>query len=97
MQTERVTYLSTAEHKAQLEAFAAARGESVGSVLREAAARYIGEPQPTAEEEEALKLLVEELNKAVPAMRASLQRSIDRVRKSNADIDRKLAEMDARK
>jgi hypothetical protein len=97
MHSERVTYLSTADQKAALEAFAAARGESVGSVLREAAARYMGEPQPTAEEEEALKLLVEELNRAVPAMRASLQRSIERIRKSNAEVDRKLAEMDARK
>ena len=39
MQTERVTYLTTAEQKAALEAFAKARGESVGNVVREATAK----------------------------------------------------------
>lgn len=99
MHTERVTYLTNAEQKAALEAFAKSRGESVGSVLREAASRYMAEPEPepTEDEEEALKLLVEELNTAVPAMKASLQRSIERIKRSNAEIDRKLAEMDARK
>ena len=72
-QTERVTYLTSAERKSQLEAFAKARGESVGSVLRDAVSRYMAEPEPepTADEEEALKLLLEELNVAVPKMRAS--------------------------
>lgn len=97
MHTERVTYLTNAEQKAALEAFAKERGESVGNVLREAASRYMAEPEPTVEEKEALKLLVEELDKAVPAMRASLQRSIDRIKRSNAEIDRKLAAMDFRK
>jgi hypothetical protein len=94
MQTERVTYLTSAEQKAQLEAFAKARGESVGSVLREAAVRYISapDPEPSADEEEALKLLVAQLNEAVPAMRASLERSIASVRKSNAEVDRKMHE-----
>lgn len=99
MQTERVTYLTSAEQKAALEAFAKARGESVGNVLREAATRYISapDPEPTREEEEALKLLVAQLNEAVPAMQASLERSIARIKRSNAEIDRKLAEMDARR
>jgi hypothetical protein len=99
LQTERVTYLTSAERKAQLEAFARARGESVGSVLRDAVTRYMAEPEPepTAEEEEALKLLRDELNAAVPAMRASLEKSIERIKRSNADISRKLAEMEARR
>jgi hypothetical protein len=94
MQTERVTYLTSAEQKAALEAFAKARGESVGNVLREATLRYISapDPDPTAEEEEALRLLVDQLNEAVPAMRASLERSIVNVRKSNAELDRKMRE-----
>lgn len=94
MQTERVTYLTNAEQKAALEAFAKARGESVGSVLREAAARYMAEPDPapTSDEEEALKLLVAQLREAVPAMRASLERSIATIRKSNAEVDRKMRE-----
>ncbi|MGN6500360.1 MAG: hypothetical protein ACTHKM_09465 [Tsuneonella sp.] len=90
MHTERVTYLATADQKAALEAFAKERGESVGSVLREAAARYMGEPQATAEEEQALKLLVQQLEEAVPAMHASLDRSIARLKRTNAEIDRKM-------
>ena len=43
MQTERVTYLTSAEHKAALEAFAKARGESVGNVVREATTSYMAE------------------------------------------------------
>lgn len=94
MQTERVTYLTSADRKAQLEAFAKARGESVGSVLRDAVTRYMAEPdpEPTDEEAEALKLLLEELNAAVPKMRASLQRSIDGLRETREYVDRNFRE-----
>jgi hypothetical protein len=99
MQTERVTYLTSAERKAALEAFAKARGESVGSVLREAVTRYMAEPEPepSAEEEEALKMLLEELNAAVPKMRASLQRSIDGLRETRGYVDRSFREAGLRK
>ena len=99
MQTERVTYLTSAERKAQLEAFAKGRGESVGSVLRDAVTRYMAEPEPepTAEEEEALKLLLNELNTAVPQMRASLQRSIDGLRETREYVDRTFREAGLRK
>ena len=100
MQTERVTYLTNAEQKAALEAFAKARGESVGSVLREAAARYISEPdageQPNAEEMAELSAIVQEVAKAVPEMRASLRRSIDRIVESRKTVARAFAEMEAR-
>ena len=100
MQTERVTYLTNAEQKAALEAFAKARGESVGSVLREAAARYISEPdageQPSAEEMAELSAIVQEVAKAVPEMRASLRRSIDRIAESRKTVARAFAEMEAR-
>ena len=94
MHTERVTYLTNAEQKAALEAFAKARGESVGNVLREAAARYMAEPDPTPtpDEEEALQLLAAQLQEAVPAMRASLERSIATIKRSNAEVDRKMRE-----
>ena len=77
LQTERVTYLTSAEHKAALEAFAKSRGESVGNVVREATARYIG--QPTDEEEAELAALVEQVNEAVPKMRASIDRMNERL------------------
>ena len=72
MHTERVTYLSTIDQKAALEAFAKSRGESVGNVVREATARYIG--QPTEAEEAELATLVEQVNEALPKMRATLDR-----------------------
>jgi hypothetical protein len=91
MQTERVTYLTSVEHKAALEAFAKSRGESVGNVVREATARYIAaEPTLSDDEEEALKILAAELKEAVPKMRDSLERSIALLKKSNAEIDRKM-------
>ena len=92
LQSERVTYLTSAEQKAALEAFAKSRGESVGNVVREATARYISEPNLSTDEEEALKVLAAELDEAVPKMRASLERSIARLKKSNDDIDRKMRE-----
>jgi hypothetical protein len=95
IQTERVTYLTSTEQKAALEAFAKKRGESVGNVLREAAVRYMAEPDlaPTPDEEEALKLLLEELNTAVPKMRASLDRSINNMRETREYVDSRLREM----
>ncbi len=77
MQTERVTFLTSREHKAALDAFASERGESVGNVVREATARFIG--APTAEEEAELAALVEQVNEAVPKMRASIDRITDRL------------------
>ena len=94
MQTERVTYLTNVEQKAALEAFARERGESVGSVLREAAARYISEPevgeQPSAAEMAELSAIVQEVALAVPEMQASFRRSIKRIEDSQAKIDRKM-------
>jgi hypothetical protein len=95
MQTERVTYLTSAEHKAQLEAFAKARGESVGSVLREATARYIG--QPTAKEEAELAALVEQVNEAIPKMNATIDDMQKTLRSTHLEVDRMLREMGARK
>jgi hypothetical protein len=94
MQTERVTYLTSAEHKSQLEAFAKARGESVGNVLREATARYIG--QPSDDEEAELAALVVEVNKAIPKMEAALDEMSRKMRETHKEVDRMLREMGAR-
>ncbi|WP_420605269.1 hypothetical protein [Novosphingopyxis sp.] len=92
MQSERVTYLTNAEQKAALEAFAKARGESVGSVVREATTRYMAERSDDCDEqaqtEELLELLVQELEQAVPRWNAnfdSMEASIDRARRAIAD------------
>jgi hypothetical protein len=98
MQTERVTYLTSAEQKAALEAFAKARGESVGSVLREATSQYMAQsPEASAEEEAAINLLADELEAAIPRWNAkfdSMEASIDRAR---AAIRESLAIVEATK
>lgn len=95
MHTQRVTYLATAEQKAALEAFAKARGESVGNVVREATASYIG--QPSAEEEAELAMLVEQVNKTIPQMNAMLDDMQANLRETHSVVDRMLREMGARK
>jgi hypothetical protein len=94
-QTERVTYLTNADQKAALEAFARARGESVGSVLRDAVAEYLG--QPSAEEEAELIALTQQVNEAIPRMNATLDRIIDRMDASHQKIDAFLREKGVRK
>ena len=83
MQTERVTFLTTIDQKAALDAFAAGKGMSVGHVVREATSRYIAEGEVA--DEELLELLVKELEDAIPHMQASLdsmERSIADARSS---------------
>jgi len=95
MQTERVTYLTNAEQKAALEAFAKERGESVGSVLREASIRYMAEADMS--DQERFKLLVDELADALPHMHNALDRAIERQRKLNDDVDHMLRKAGWRK
>jgi len=95
MQTERVTYLTSTEHKAALEAFAKARGESVGNVVREATARFIG--QPSAQEEAELAALVAEVNEAIPKMNASIDGMIETMRKSHIETEKLLRQIGVRK
>jgi hypothetical protein len=72
MQTERVTFLTTAEHKAMLDKFARESGVSVGHMLREATSQYMADAP--LNEDEKLAILVAELNEAVPAIAASFDR-----------------------
>jgi hypothetical protein len=89
MQTERVTYLTSAEQKAALEAFAKARGESVGNVVREATVRYMAQPPELAvDDNAALDLLADELEAAIPKWNAkfdSMEASIERARAAIRD------------
>lgn len=87
MQTERVTYLTSAEQKAALEAFAKARGESVGNVVREATLRYMAQPRDESEEEAELAALVEQVNAAVPRINAALEQMSKGIRDLRADSD----------
>ena len=94
MHSERITYLASADQKAALETFARERGESVGNVVREATARFIG--QPTEEEEAELAMLVEQVNAAVPKMNASIDRMIASMEKSQRETDAFLCKMGVR-
>lgn len=67
MQTERVTFLTTPDHKAALDAFASANGKSVGHVVREATTGYIAQGA-RAETERELELLLPEAEAAITAM-----------------------------
>lgn len=90
MRTERVTFLTTPDHKAALDAYAARHGKSVGHVVREASARYISEVD-TDDESEQLAALVRELNEAVPIMRADIAEAIASIERANAVVDAVLA------
>lgn len=96
MQTERVTFLTTPDHKAALDAFAANQGMSVGHVVREATNRYLAEPADDGGAEEALmKLVMDELERALPvwnakfdSMEASLDAAHEAVQRALAEVER---------
>lgn len=90
MQTERVTFLTSRDHKAALDDFAARRGESVGNVVREATLRYIAQPAPD-DDEASLDLLLPVLDRAMAKWDRqidSMEASIDRARRA---VDQALA------
>lgn len=97
MQTERVTYLTSAEQKAALEAFAKSRGESVGNVVREATMRYMAQPRDESEEEAELAALVAQVNEALPKMNASIDQMIETMRVTHEEVDRTLRAAGIRK
>ena len=84
MQTERVTYLTSAEQKSALEAFAKARGKSVGNVVREATMNYMAE-SPLGDDEK-MGILVAELNEALPAIEASFDRMAAMLEATHAEL-----------
>jgi len=93
MQSERVTFLTTPEGKAAIAARAARRGVSTGEFIRLAVENL---PDDTAGEEE-LAALVNELVKSVPNIRASLERSTQKIESSITDVDQMLRQAGIRK
>ena len=85
MQTERVTFLTSREHKAALDEFARESGMSVGHVLREASMRYVAEGEMG--EEEQLALLVEQLSQAMPIIQDSLDRTIRKLDDAHRELE----------
>jgi hypothetical protein len=78
MRSARVTVLMKPEEKAALEAKAAKRGVSSGEYLRLAVDNF---EEISDEEEAALAALVQEVNQAIPKMKASLDHMSKTVRK----------------
>ena len=89
MQTERVTFLTTPDHKAALDAFASGAGMSVGHVVREATSRYLAEGE--LKDEEALVLLAREVKEAVPRMQADIREAIAAIERANQTVNAVLA------
>jgi len=85
MQTERVTFLTSPDHKAALDAFARASGMSVGHMLREASSQYMAEA-PLGDDDTAAALIAE-LNEAVPQMRADIRAAVAAIEAANARVD----------
>jgi signal transduction protein with GAF and PtsI domain len=84
MQTERVTYLTSAEQKMALEAFAKSQGKSVGNVLREATVSYMAESP--LNDEEKMSILIAELNEALPAIQDSFDRMAAKLEATHTEV-----------
>jgi hypothetical protein len=89
VQTERVTFLTTPDHKAALDAFAASNGKSVGHVVREATSQYIAQSGETAHEPD------EQLDAIVPMVEDAVQEMAAAIAAMRADIARTCAKVDA--
>jgi hypothetical protein len=93
MQTARVTVLMTPDRKTALEQRAAKMGVSSGEYIRLAVDNF-DESEPTEDE---LAALVGEVNRAIPEIRASLDRSSERLEAAHAEIDAFLRQVGIRK
>lgn len=92
MQTERVTFLTTPDHKAALDAFAASNGHSVGHVLREASTRYLANENGAADDyDKALDLVLPELEARLAKWNQQLDAMTATIDQACAAIDRALA------
>jgi hypothetical protein len=87
LQTERVTYLTSAEHKAALEAFAKSRGQSVGNVVREATARYMAPSRSDAALEQELERLLPEAETAIREIGDDISAMRAMIAETNAAIE----------
>ena len=90
MQTERVTFLTSRDHKAALDAVAKESGISVGHLLREASTRYVVEGDMG--EDERFQLLIGELDNALPHIHDALDRAIEGQQQLRSNIDTMLRE-----
>ena len=95
MQTERVTFLTSRDHKAALDAYARDSGMSVGHVVREATSTYMAQPSAKSEDEQVLELLLPTLEEAMPRMQANLEAMRQSIATARAAIAESLARVEA--
>ena len=91
MRTARVTVLMTPDEKVGLEADAARLGVSGGEYIRLAVDNFAN-----AREMRELEMLADQINAAVPAMAASLDRSGDTLDRINARLEATLVQLGTR-
>jgi hypothetical protein len=84
MRNARVTFLTTADEKAALEARAASLGVSSGEYIRLAVDNFAG---ASAEQEAELTALLEQVSASIPRMQASLDRSSARLEELHEEMD----------
>jgi hypothetical protein len=96
MRTARTTVLLTDTERANLDAFAMSRGETVSNVVRDATVRYIAQPPDHADEERMLKLLIDEINDAAPRILASMDRLSAKMQVMHEENDAFLRKMGVR-
>jgi hypothetical protein len=94
MQTARVTILMAPEKKAAFDALAAERGVSTGEFFRQAGDRAAAFHD---QEEEALALLIDELEQLLPAMHQKLDDMHASIASARAAIHESLAAVEATK
>ena len=94
MQTERVTFLASRDHKAALDAYAKESGRSVGHVVREATASYIAQPPVRSEDEQVFELILPALEEALPRMQANLEAMRESIASARAAIAESLARVE---
>ncbi len=89
MQTERVTFLTSRDHKAALDAYAKESGMSVGHVVREATSTFISQPAVGSDNDKEAELtaLTAELEQAVPQMREDFSAIVQSMREMNAMME----------
>lgn len=94
MRNNRMTILMSDDEKSGVEMLANQMGISNSEYVRLAVDNY---SNVSAEQEAELAALVAEVNKAIPAMRASLDRSCERLEATHKKVDAILRESGFRK
>jgi hypothetical protein len=94
MRNNRMTILMSDSEKSDVETFATRMGVSNSEYVRLAVDNY---SNVSADQEAELAALVAEVNKAIPEMRASLDRSCERLEATHKKVDAMLREAGFRK